>query len=156
MDTCFPLLKLKHHCVRATGEKRNQPTERGEERERRERSTWEPLLELTGTRRLREDSEPCRRGLSHGRAPLSPCSCHQLRRRALNSRFHFIPYFSCVSRACETFQSRWGEENPHLRVGLVLWGVFNNTKIILAGIVYILEVEYLRERGEGGKKIKKK
>lgn len=32
MDTCFPLLKLKHHCVRATGE-RNQPTER-RERER--------------------------------------------------------------------------------------------------------------------------
>lgn len=49
MDTCFPLLKLKHHCVRATGE-RNQPTER-REREREERAR-EPLLELTETRRL--------------------------------------------------------------------------------------------------------
>lgn len=34
MDTCFPLLKLKHHCVRATGE-RKKPTN-GEEREERE------------------------------------------------------------------------------------------------------------------------
>lgn len=47
MDTCFPLLKLKHHCVRATGE-RNQPTAR---RERKERAR-EPTAKLTETRSL--------------------------------------------------------------------------------------------------------
>lgn len=57
MDTCFPLLKLKHHCVRATGE-RNQPTERRERRERSARERREPLLELTEPRRLREEREP--------------------------------------------------------------------------------------------------
>ena len=30
MDTCFPLLKLKHHCVSSRGEERKEERERAE------------------------------------------------------------------------------------------------------------------------------
>lgn len=139
MDTCFPLLKLKHHCVRATGEKRNQPRERGE-RERGER----------GERGARESH--CWSSLSHGdcERTASPGGCRnspgglswapqhpQLRRRALN-KAGFTSFHTSLERAGHLkafFQSRWGEGNPHLRVGLVWEGIKNK---IIAGAVYIL------------------
>lgn len=30
MDTCFPLLKLKHHCVSSRGEEEEEEEEKGE------------------------------------------------------------------------------------------------------------------------------
>lgn len=115
MDTCFPLLKLKHHCVRATGE-RNQPTER---RERKERARESPLL-------AHWDKETDRRGERapkdwlaphwEGNSPWNEWSAesllpqsNKLERRAL-SRFHFIPYFSL--RAGHYFSEQMGRGKP--------------------------------------------
>lgn len=65
MDTCFPLLKLKHHCVRATGE-RNQPTERRE----REREKGARAREPTASS-LRQGDRPERRESNDGLAGAS-------------------------------------------------------------------------------------
>lgn len=91
MDTCFPLLKLKHHC----------------EQQERERST---------RGRAARDSECpllARRRGDRGRAEVGPAL-----RRALESpaaRSPRRPSSPCLPPGSST---RWREEDPHLRVAL--------------------------------------